>query len=487
MKRSFFIRIIALAASIALLTGALVVAAVAGSPYEVLKKSVLNFDSMTSHSMSLVTSATLNGVPLISEKQYNEYVAGIYSYSTSDGYVCYKTDAGTLSFYNDESYAHFYKYGSNVFVSYDSPFNIFGIDNEQNPKYKRLIEMAADLIVGDLKNNISMSQTGDIRHISGTLTANQIPELYNAAFDLLMAENGSYIYVASEYDLSTLDIDNMTIEYKNTFVLDAKIHEDVTRCSLNPSDFANYSSPQLYADMQNGELVDNILYLDGIYYEIWHENILSQKETPLDEAAYNAYPKSEGQLPPVSSARITYIHGEVDVDGKGIIRSVYADVSIALTDIFGNAHELDVNISAEVNEISGVANPRYERIMKAVAAYAPENDQYYDVSFTLDENDNPIIANVYDGWSSSFSNTMPGATVVIEENHDGVSESFVIDGSDFPSDMPTPMPYPTDDFNAWLEQRVAEMAADPIYFGVDAGTLEIIARNEWTALYDEMA
>ena len=468
MKRSFFIRMIALAASVALLAGALVVAAVSGSPYETLKKAVLNVGSLTNHSMSMSISATLNGVEFEAEDSYNEYVEGVYSLSrSSSGYVAYKTDVGTINLYDDGTSGSYYTYGDSHLTYVYSPFNIFGLQGE-DPRYTRLIEMAADMIVGDLKNNISMSETGDMRHISGTLTANQIPELYNAAFDLLMAENSnSYYHVSTEYDLSTFDPSDMTIEQTYMYLRNATLHEQISECTLHIVDDINVRfgyDLKLLEDIQDGNTEYGVIYIDGVYYETRDQRSVSSSETPLDEAAYKSYPRP-GQLPPVKSARIDYAHGEADVDLDGLIRSVSANVSISLTDIFGNPHVLEVVIAGEINKLSGMTNTRYDRILNAVAAHVPEKDRYYDISFTLDANDNPVIVNIYDGWSGNY---------------------FTFDGSyDIPAPMPTDMPDPY--YDQWLTQRVLEMTADPVYAGIDANVLEAIAINEWIAMYGDAA
>ena len=483
MKRSFFIRIIALAASVALLTGALVVAAVSGSPYELLKGALLGLGNLENHSVKASMSVTLDGQFFEAEDTYNEYVMDGYSLSVSDGFSSYASGNTYLSLDSDGR-GNFYSYGNDGYTQVYSPFNVFGIGSlDEDARYMRLFEMGVDLVVGDLKNNIAMSQTGDIRHVSGTLTANQIPELYNAAFDLLMAQSGgSYFHIEDSYDMSTLDMSNMTIMYKYVFMENAAIYERTTECSLHPiGDFSNYITPEAYANMQNGGFIDNVLYLDGVFYEIWHENTIGEKETPLTESEYYTFDLPEGQLPPVQSAQIVYVHGEADIDGTGNIVKFYGNAGFTMTDVFGKTHELDVIVNAEINELTTTTSARYEKIMKAVAAFAPDNSSYYDISFTLDANDNPIIENIYDGRNSDYKfensiyvSDMPAAVEIYPQ------PTFIPDGT-----MPEPTPVDTEIpfYDLWLTNRVLELAADPIYEGLDITVLETIARNEYVALY----
>ena len=491
MKRSFFIRIIALAASVALLAGALVVAAVTGSPYELLKGALLNTGKFTSHSVNLKMVATLDGEEFESEDTYNEFVEGVYSLTRNAyGYESYQTGAGNLTIY-DDARGNFYSYGSNQAVYISSPMSIFGVGGDsEDPRYMRLFEMGLDLIVGDLKNNIAMSQTGDIRHVSGTLTANQIPELYNAAFDLIMAENtGSYSFITSEYDVNTLNMADKTIEYKYVFISDSKLYEDTTLFTLHPIEsFSNYISPGDYDNMQNGEIRAEVLYQDGVYYQFRHKTDMGQKEIPLTEAMYYEYKPQYNELPPVQSAKIMYVHGEADIDGEDMLRKLTANASISLIDIFGKAHELDIKIDGEINKIDATSNARYDRIIEALGPNIPDTENYFDISFVLDENDNPIIENIYDGSSSNYKYD----NSIYSSYSSGMISIDAVDAVPYPTEMPdlnssipvneNGVPY----YDLWLSNRVFELAADPIYAGLDVAVLETIAYNEYVALYGEV-
>lgn len=466
MKRSFFIRMIALAASIALLAGALVVAAVSGSPYETLKDAIMNLGELKNHSLSTSMTATLDGVVTGTEYTYDEYVDGKYSLSENDGYVNYRTKTGSLTLYGDSREGSFYTNGGEQNLY--SPANRFDLSDE-DPRYVRLAEMAIDMLVGDLKNNISMTQTGEMRHISGTLTASQIPEIYNLAFDILMSEaGGSYIHISDALDMSTFDAVAKTIVRTEKYISGSSVNERTYEYELHEfTNEGNQLDSYQLNEIMNGSTDYGIYYINGAFYELWNSRYISSTETPLDEATYLAYADMY-DLPPIKAAKISYVHGEADVDNDGLIRSVKGSISVSFTDIFGKDHELEVAIIAEITPLTQNSNARYEKMMNAVAAYAPDKESYYNMSFVFDAYDNITVTNIYNG-----------------------RDSFDIDGNKlntYPTDIPADEPaYPADEMAQWVEMRVIEMAEDPVYADIDFEVLQAIAQNEWLAIFENAA
>ena len=204
MKKSIAVRVLCLAVASVVLTGAVAVAAVMGSPYETLKRAVL--DAVTYRNVTLESSmtVTVNGEPVTEEKSHEIY-----------------GDAGSMRYYFDQNgdpnrfsyFAHGLTlqpgytaedgtqwYYANVYprerftFSHERSSVAMISPQDRDSSRMRFMELVADALIGDLKNNITMSSGDGVRLIRGTLTESQVPELAKVGLDMLAEQSGGYHY-----------------------------------------------------------------------------------------------------------------------------------------------------------------------------------------------------------------------------------------------------------------------------------------------------
>ena len=196
MRKSVIVRMVCLAVAGVLLTGALALAAVNGSPYERLKNAFLEAVTYTNVTIEGEMSVIFNG-----EVYEAERVHMIVS------------DAGHVELYGslDEPDRFFYNSnGLQIRPSYmtadgtqwytasivrNSSPNHWGpmlTPEERNSAQFRFAELLIDLIVGDLKNNLTMSTSDGITRVSGAVTHNQLPEIIRLGIDIIVEESQNW-------------------------------------------------------------------------------------------------------------------------------------------------------------------------------------------------------------------------------------------------------------------------------------------------------
>lgn len=193
MKKNVAVRVLCLIIAGVVLGSAVTVAAFMGSPYEVLKKAVLDAVTYRNATVNGQITVIFDGEIVGERKLY--YVEG------DDAFLSYNFDEkGDIEGY------HYSTKGLSISGGYyfnvvGFPWhsaNIFAKDGYSNERGEfsllspderyslriRFMELLFDALVGDLKNNITMSSENGLRIISGTLTENQIPELVKAYLDM---------------------------------------------------------------------------------------------------------------------------------------------------------------------------------------------------------------------------------------------------------------------------------------------------------------
>ena len=103
-----------------------------------------------------------------------------WTYENGKEYVSY--NAETNSYWKHQAY-------------YDGQQNLFGInpEDETNQKLIRFMELGADLVVGDLKNNVVLvGQKDGIKEYQIEVSRNQMPEIINAGLSLLFTSVNEY-------------------------------------------------------------------------------------------------------------------------------------------------------------------------------------------------------------------------------------------------------------------------------------------------------
>jgi len=196
MRKSVMVRVICLAVAGVILTSALALAAINGSPYERLKNAFLNAVAYTNVTMEGEMSISFNGEVyetewvhmIVSETGYIEFYGGLgntdrFSYNSNGLNVRTSFRAGD----GTQWYAASISRNSDL---WGGGYGLFDISPEElNSARFRFFELLIDLMVGDLKNNLTMSTNDDITRVSGTITHNQLPEIIRLGIDMIVEEN----------------------------------------------------------------------------------------------------------------------------------------------------------------------------------------------------------------------------------------------------------------------------------------------------------
>jgi len=365
MKKSVKIRVICLITAALMLGSAMTVAAFLGSPYETLKKSLL--DALTTRNVTEEGRFTLsvNGVVLEETKFHNiqgddrflnyyYYLNGDiegFHYSTN-GLSIYSTEAlmwGDID--RDTEW-----YSADVHPEYDyypfrgSRFSMFNPD-DRNSAQMRFMELLADALVGDLKNNITMTSENGNRYISGTLTETQVPELAKAGIDMLVEQSSRYYgnfrdvsFNGSEYVFERISIERgmKTVSRweKNVRAMtpeESEAWEDGTFFINNDYDFWG--------------TVD----IDGnTYFAEGPERLVNEYKAPATRADYGT--RDNPFELPMQSIVVNYIHGEAEVDMDGNLLYVDASGTLTVTNIFGEVSVVELKATIRFSDI-GTSDP----------------------------------------------------------------------------------------------------------------------------------
>lgn len=307
MKKSYLKRLICLGAAALILCSALAVAAVTGSPYETLKSALFNGIDIKNGTIKIDASVTIDGEPLEQTGNMSEtrYIGDDAQLTVSgDGSFSFNSDDYRVSkwygFREDFEGQWYQAYGGGDSYRYGyyggSSFTVASPMEDMSAAQRRFVELVADLLVGDLKNNISMYEKDGIRYITGTLTSAQIPELVDAALDLITSE-------------STANID-----------------ED---------DYGRYS---------------------------------------------------DDDLPPPKKLKLTYVHGDAQVDKDGNLIALSGEATLTYVDIFDRERELAVSAGIEITDIGATAPEcPVSGVKELLDEYKQDDASYSNVRFKLGE------------------------------------------------------------------------------------------------------
>lgn len=187
--------------------------------YSVLKKSLLNTIESTNYTVETEFNVSYDGkvIDAVNEtEKYSEKDNKLSTVRKSNGEVrCnYISDTEEITVYGNEVYLY-----DSPAVNRDDMAKInstFGAILDRNSanddKVVRFLELLADTLVGDLKNNfVFVSSENGISSYELKLNAVQIPELFNAGVSALFSSN--YDYAVSYNETSSLgnDVMNMYI------------------------------------------------------------------------------------------------------------------------------------------------------------------------------------------------------------------------------------------------------------------------------------
>ena len=392
MKKSIAVRVLCLGIALVVLSGAVAVAAIMGSPYETLKRATL--DAITVRNVTVEGQLTLSVNGEIQEEVNMHYVTGDNSYLTYDDnrdgesnftysnknlYITpsYMMEEGPRWYYAEVSQDERFSYRRQNTVTILDP-------EDRNSSEMRFMELLVDALVGDLKNNITMTSGDGVRVIRGTLTESQMPELAKAGLAMIAEQSGGYYSTSRDISFNGKEyvFENMSV-YRN--------EKTVTTWKQN----VRAMTPEEKEALEDGTFYDKLgnkdfwgfVDIDGITYLCEDgQTLVNESTSPATRADFrNADPLDI----PMKSLAITYVHGEATVDADGNLLSADVIGNAAMTDIFGTVNNIEIKLTIRYSEI-GTSNPvcpipGAEQLLTADYMQTHFADQFVGVYFTLNE------------------------------------------------------------------------------------------------------
>ena len=411
MKKSVKIRLVCLIVAAVMLGGAATVAAVMGSPYETLKKALLDAMTFRNTTEETLWTVTVNGITVETTKRHtiqgdNSSIRYNFDkYGNTDGYV-YQSEnlsINPLSFaidgqmeYNTGWYSA-YIYSRYSYYTSISDFALFRPEQRYSAQM-RFYELLVDALVGDLKNNITMTSSNGIRYVQGTLTESQVPELVKAGIDVIVEQSGNYY--SDSRDIS-FDGNEYIFEYIN---IDRGV-KTVLRWKQNVRPMTT-EEMEAWDDgtfHQFDEGYWGIRYIGGeTYVAVSEQELINEYKAPATRADYM---NSDNPLNlPIQSLVINYVHGEAEIDLDGNLLYLEANGTVTVTNIFGDVSVVEVKGTARFSDI-GTSDPvcpipGAEQLLTADYLIERFGSNGVNVYFTLNE-DGSINAD-------SVTTTYPG-------------------------------------------------------------------------------
>ena len=410
MKKSVKVRLLCLIVAIVMLSGAVAAVAFLGSPYEILKKAML--DAMTYRNVTeeSIRTVTVNGILI--EESKTHYIIGddsslSYRFDENGDISGYDYSSRKLNLYDagifTDDGAQWHCASANVY-DYDSfyrtgSFALFEPE-DRNSAQLRFIELLFDVLVGDLKNNVTMTSANGIRHIRGTLTDSQVPELVKAGIDILVEQSGSYYS-----DISDVSFDGKEYVFERIY-----IEHDVKTVEVWKKNVRPMTSDELES-WHNGTFYENTgkeywdtTCINGTSYLVeGPAECVSEYRVPVTRADY---PNNGDPLEvPIKSLVIDYIHGEAEIDMDGNLLYFDIVVTATATDVFGVVNVIDYKAGARFSDF-GTSNPvcpipGAEQLLTAEYIEKHFGNPRTNVYFTLNE-DGSIDA----GSVTTFNNAL---------------------------------------------------------------------------------
>ncbi|MCL2166525.1 MAG: hypothetical protein FWH49_04470 [Clostridiales bacterium] len=362
MKKSTKIRISCLIIASVMLIGALTLAAITGSPYEILKNALL--DSLTDQNVTMERTMTMM-VSGVTQKVYREHaIIGDTSYLRYDfdangnpiSYI-YETNGLRLcplleSTMGDERVLWYTARVDRRHADY-KPGNILLFSPEERASARtRFLALLVDILIGDLKNNVTMSSGDGIRHISGVLTENQLPEFTKAGLDMFMEDWNDALDQSYRYPRD-LSFDERTGEYLYEWIdIEAGIKTvEVWRMVLHPmtaEEEQAWDNDSFFPDTK--EYRRTYSMHGKRYYITVPEECIRVYTMPAVRADY---PDSDGNplVLPWKSLMIDSVRCEADVDKNGCLLSLDANATLAGVNILLETDVIEINVNMSCRDI----------------------------------------------------------------------------------------------------------------------------------------
>ena len=370
MKKNVLTRIICLVTATVVLSGAVAFAAVMGSPYDTLKNAAI--DALTYGNVTIEANAVIyiDGVAVespfleVQQRQSHRLIAetGFINYYFDENGErigqLFDTDGLKLSSpgYTGEDGVIWHHAGisprGQYREYYESPRLYLTPEERESPRM-RFWELLLDLVVGDLKNNLTMTSDAGGRTIRGTLTGNQLPEIVKTLFEVMLTPTHTYYY------------EHNTISFNDGVYIYEEIHLDGDTKTT-----AVWSVP--YRLLEYTESFDMVSYKDYDGYDInWH---LTQSlnngvyvntappgliSTHTSRATREDYAEKGPFAVPLTNFTLNYARLEAGIDASGKLTSINISGMANITDIFGHVSEIMAEVDVKLTDIGTtiVQNP----------------------------------------------------------------------------------------------------------------------------------
>jgi len=426
MIKNVKIRVLALIIASVMLGGALMVAAIMGSPYETLKKAAL--DALTYRNVTTEGQFTLSINGEIYDEKNLYYINGDNSsldyYNDENGSLVFNYTSNNISIrpdYIEENgkqwySAHIrYDYYNNAFVS-SGPFGMFNPE-ERDSAGMRFMEMVVDALVGNLKNNITMSTNGGRRYIQGTLTENQVPEIVKAGIDVLVEQSGNdWYYSCNE---RKYDFDGYDYIYENIRICgktkDVYVFKQPVRV-MTDYEMETWDFPEQWGTSS----IDGKLYVNTASNYLINEYTAPVTLEDFDD-------KSDPLSIPMESLTINYLRGEAEIDEDGNLLSFEVNATVTIVNILGETNVLEFKYNARFSDI-GTSKavcpiPGAEQLLtpEYITGNFGNNYHYGVIYFTLNEEGSIDASSVtttypgqleFDKYNYSYNSYMEAVEVV---------------------------------------------------------------------------
>ncbi|MCL1819979.1 MAG: hypothetical protein FWG36_04900 [Oscillospiraceae bacterium] len=415
MKKSKLIRVSCLAVALVILTAALAVAALYGSPYDTLKNSI--FDTLIRKDMTVEMTSTIHVNGVLLSDNYSKNTIGsdssveINGRPGEDDYR-FSYSSRVLSInrgYKDKDgpqwYTAYISPGAGEYYGHSNA-GLFGLSAEdRNSAQFRFYELLLDALVGDLKNNVTMSSENGIRKISGSLTDNQLPALAKAGIDLMIEQRSGY-----HYSENLISFDGKTRVYESKRI-DSNGMADVTRTRQTLTRIANESDYWRDGKFYGTWYDPNT----GIDYIIEDEEVIMTDYRPATRADYGYVNDSQDPLSiPLKALKLDYVRGDAEVDNNGNLLSIDVNAAVTTTNIFDEVNSVDIRFNATFADI-GTSEvlcpiPGAESVLTAANIKRILGNEYYGsiaVYFTLNPNGTINMDSITTMWPGEHDRPVP--------------------------------------------------------------------------------
>lgn len=210
-KRKKLLCTVSLIAGISVFGVAAFASYVTQSGYSVLKKALINTIGQDNYTMELNLSMCYEDIPLGEEYMLEKYseehkaLSRIASYDKENERYVFINGSTEIDIKNGEARIFDVSYRDDDYYMNNSVLNR-GIDpdEEEGAKMIRFMELLADTLIGDIKNNfVYVSGNEEIDSYELKLSSVQIPELFNAGISALFSSQGEYYADADSPDAKT--------------------------------------------------------------------------------------------------------------------------------------------------------------------------------------------------------------------------------------------------------------------------------------------